>query len=164
MSTGVKVLILPVLPPTERLVGDGMLAMIFAICDGVRERTISAGERKVTRLQFWILRGSSEKIGLKVRDGILIADRTLVPVIRDAFISRGPGEAARVAGDGEEGFEDVLIEEAFRVFGRFVGHEAIDEGVGGGLHEDAGEGSVEEVGVVGNGLVEAGGAEVGQDV
>jgi hypothetical protein len=42
----------------------------------------------------------------------------------------------------------------FRVLGRFVGHEAVDEGIGGGLHGYTGEWTVEEVGVIIDALVE----------
>ena len=48
--------------------------------------------------------------------------------------------------------------------GGFVGHEAVDEGVGGGLDLVTAEGRVEEVGVVGYGLLEACVAVVGQDL
>ena len=139
MSTPVKVLTLPVLPPTDRL---GDVRWLLSTGDG------GGGS------QFWILQGCSVEIQSEIRDGVFVADGTFVPVVWDAFVAWGPGETSAVAGDGEEGFEDVLVEDAFGVFGGFVGHEAVDECVCGWLDCDAGKGSVEEVWVVGNGLVE----------
>jgi hypothetical protein len=132
------------------------------------ERRIRYGDSRVGTwdgvLQFRILRGCSEKVQVEVGDGIFVADGAFVPVVGDAFVAGGPGEAAAVAGDGEKRFEHGLVEGAFGVFGGFVGHEAVDERVGGWLDEDAAEGAVEEVWVVADGLVEARRAEVGQHV
>lgn len=45
-----------------------------------------------------------------------------------------------------------------------VGHEAVDEGVGGLGDGDAGEGAVEEVGVLGDGVFVSSGSEFAEDV
>ena len=93
---------------------------------------------------------------IEVRNGVFVAECAAIPVLRDAFCAGIMFESARaVAGDGEEGFEDVLVENAFRVYGRVVGHEAEDEGGGGLGDEDAGDGAVEEVWIFGDGLLEA---------
>lgn len=44
--------------------------------------------------------------------------------------------------DGHEGFEGGLVQDAFRVFSGFVGHEPIDEGESGLRHFNTGKGVV----------------------
>lgn len=44
-----------------------------------------------------------------------------VPVVRDAFVAFGPGEAAGVASDGKEGFQDVLVEDTLLEVSRWKG-------------------------------------------
>ena len=44
--------------------------------------------------------------------------------------------------DGEEALESLLVEAALGILGRFVGHEAVYEGVGGESYNVAGEGLV----------------------
>lgn len=83
--------------------------------------------------------------------------------VEDGCWTDGICEASRFAGDGEEGFEDFSVETAFGVLGRLVGHEAVDEGVRGGLHDYTREGSVEEVGIVVDALLESRGTEVCQE-
>lgn len=67
----------------------------------------------------------------------------------------GPGEA-------EEALEDLFGQHTFGVLGTLVGHEPVDEGVRGRLHDYTGEGGVEKVRVRGNALLEAFLAEIGQ--
>ena len=59
------------------------------------------------------------------------------------------------ACDGVEGFEHFAREEAFWVFGGFVGHEAVDEGPSGRRGDDAAERGVEEIWILGDGILEA---------
>ena len=104
-------------------------------------------------------------VGGEVGDRVVVHVVALVPVVRDGFVAGGVDEVVGgVPRDAVEGFEDVAGEQALRVFCGLVGHEAVDEGPGGGLGDDAGEGGVEEVGVVVDGLGEAGVAVGGQDV
>lgn len=101
----------------------------------------------------------------EVGDRVVVHQIALVPVIRELLVAGRVDEViGRVARDAVEGFEDVACEEALGVFRGFVGHEAVDEGPGRGLGDHAGEGGVEEVGVVVDGLGEAGVAVGGQDV
>lgn len=100
----------------------------------------------------------------KVGDGVEVHQVTLVPVIRDALMAGRVFEVRIISADGVEGFEYVAGEKTFGVLFGLVGHEAVDEGPGGGGGGDAAEGGVEEVGVVVDGFLEAGGAVVGQDV
>ena len=103
-------------------------------------------------------------VARQVGDRVGVGRVAFVPVVGEGFVAGGVLEGGGgVAGDGVEGFEDGAGEEAFGVFGGFVGHEAIDEGPGGWGGDDAAEGGVEEVGVVANGLVETSGALVGED-
>jgi len=110
-----------------------------------------------------ILLGSGDDIGQEEWDGVLVTDGALVPVVWNALVTLGPGKAARLAGDGIEGLENFLVENTFGVLRGLVGHEAVDESVGGRLHQNAGEGTVEEVRVLVDGLVEAGCTEGCQD-
>ena len=77
-------------------------------------------------------------------------------------MSRGILEVRVVARDGVEGFQDIAREQTLRVLLGFVGHEAVDEGPGCRARDDAGEGGVEEVGVVVDGVLEAGVAVFGE--
>lgn len=47
-----------------------------------------------------------------IGDRVFVADGALTPIVRDHFPAFGPDEVARVAGDGEEGLEDALVEDA----------------------------------------------------
>lgn len=83
--------------------------------------------------------------------------------------------------DAEERVQDISVHETLGLFCRLVAHEAVDERVRCRLHENTGEGTIEEVRlrdvvskssayreacggtyVVGDGLIEAFGAEVSQ--
>jgi hypothetical protein len=110
-----------------------------------------------------VLLGGSNDIGQEEGDGVFVADGAFVPVVWDLLVALGVDEVARLAGDGEEGLENTLVEDTFWVLLGLVAHEAVDKGVGGGLHQDTGEGAVEEVGVLVDGLVEAGRTERSQD-
>lgn len=68
-------------------------------------------------------------------------------------------EVAGFADDGLEGLEGLAVEEAVGVLGRVVGEELEGEDVGGRLDGQGGVGSVKEVGVVRNRVVEALAAE-----
>lgn len=94
------------------------------------------------------LGGVVENVGVEVRDGVLVADGALVPVVRDLFVAWVVSKASGFAGDGEKALEHFLVEDALGVFGGLVAHEAVDEGEGGLGDEDAGERAVEEVGVL----------------
>lgn len=111
--------------------------------------------------ELWVLGGGGEQVGKEERDSVLVADGALVPVLRDLLVALGPLEVAAIAGDGEEGLQDLLVKAALGVLGRLVGHEAVYERVGCGLNRNTGERSVEEVWVVVNRLLEAGCAEGG---
>lgn len=102
-------------------------------------------------------------VDAEVGDGVVVHQIALVPIIRDLLVALRVREIRVVARDGVEGLEGLAVEEALGVLGGFVGHEAVDEGPGCGLGDDAGEGRVEEVWVVGDGFLEAGGAVLGQD-
>lgn len=111
---------------------------------------------------------------MEVWDGVSVADGALVPVVGDLLPAFGPFEVARGAGDGEERLEDFFglgcprtgvswvvgwedqpqVQTYFGVFGRFVGNEAINEGISGGLHGYIGKWTVEEVRVVVDALIE----------
>lgn len=110
-----------------------------------------------------VLLGCSKEIGQEEGDGVLVTNCALVPVLRNAFVTLGPLEVAAVTGDGEEGLENLLVEDSLGVLSGLVGHEAVDEGVGCGLHDNAGEWSIEEERVFSNRLVESGRAKGSED-
>jgi len=106
--------------------------------------------------EFGVLSDVGQQVGLEEGDGVLVADGAAVPVFRDAFLPWVVDEGAgRVAGDGEEGFQHVLVQGSLGVLGGLVGHEAVDECVGRLGNDRAGEGAVEEVGVLGDRLLES---------
>ena len=71
-------------------------------------------------------------------------------------------EVGVVPSDGVEGFQDFACEAPFRVFGRLVGHESVNEGPSGGCSCNAAKWCVEEVRVVVDGLLETGSAVAGE--
>lgn len=95
-------------------------------------------------------------------DSVFIANSAPVPIVWDLLLAFVIDEGAGLAGNTVEGFEDVAGEVAFGIGGGFVGHEAVDECVCCGLHQYSREGSVEEVGVLVDGLLEALGSERGE--
>lgn len=112
---------------------------------------------------LWDRLGKVENIGLEIWDGILVGSVTGIPVIRDTLVTGDPLEVVLRALDGHEGLENFFVQDALRVFSGFVGHEAVDEGVGGLRNFNTGERVVGEVGVAGDGLLEALGAEGAED-
>lgn len=52
--------------------------------------------------ELWVLEGSGVQVGKEIWNGVFVADGALVPVVWNGFVAFGPGEAAGVAGDGEE--------------------------------------------------------------
>jgi len=112
-----------------------------------------------------VLQSCEVEISREEGDGVFVADGALVPVLWDAFVAWVVLKVAVVvAGDGEEGLENFFVEDALGVFGGFVGHEPVDEGVCCWLDCDAGERRAEEVGVGRFGLGDAFGAEVVKEV
>ena len=128
------------------------------------------------RQELGMLKRNLGKIDLEVRDGVLVDDVALGPVIWDALVAGSVLEVAIVSCDGEELLEHLAIELALRVFGGLVRHEAVDKGVRSRLHwtsqlcsisrearsltQKTGEGTVEEVRVGVNALLEHDGAEI----
>ncbi len=62
--------------------------------------------------ELGVLQGGGQQVRLEVGDGVFVADGPLVPVVGDLFPAFLPLEVAGRAGDGEEGLEDVLVEDA----------------------------------------------------
>lgn len=79
----------------------------------------------------------------------------LVPVVGNALVARGVDEGVLGTGDGHEGFEDGLVEDAFWGFGGLVGHEAINEGIRCLRYGDAGKRAIDVVRILLNALLEA---------
>ena len=71
-------------------------------------------------------------------------------------------EVAGLARDRKERLEHVSVQLTSGVLGRLVGHKAVDEGVCSRLDNHTREGPVEEVGVLGDTLLESRRSEVGQ--
>ena len=67
-------------------------------------------------------------------DGVLVVDGSLGPVVWNLLRVRCPSKIALLAGETGEGFQDVTVEIAGGIFGRFVAHDAVDQGVRCGLH------------------------------
>lgn len=84
--------------------------------------------------ELGVLKRHLGKIDLEVRDGVLVDDVALVPVVWDALVAGSVLEVAIVSCDGEELLEHLAIELALRVFGGLVRHEAVDKGVRSRLH------------------------------
>ena len=125
------------------------------------ELTSVAADKRELRVRG----GEVQDIRLEVRDGVGINLVAAVPVVWDPLVASRPGEAVSVvAGDGIEGFEDVLVQDTFGILGRVVGHEAVDEGEGSLGDGHAGDGTVVEVWVLCNGLGEALVAEGAEDI
>jgi hypothetical protein len=132
-----------------------------------------------------VLHCGREQVGLEIWNGVVIADGALVPVVRDLFPAFGPFEVTGGASDGEEGLENFLVEDAlvkvlvchmverfiqiemetyFGILGGFIGHKAIYEGVGCGLHGYTSEWTVEGLRIVLDALVESVCPEVCKDI
>lgn len=88
-------------------------------------------------------------------DGILVADGTFVPTIRNTLVARLVCEISRLPRDSEEGLEGLSVEVALWVFGGMVGHHGGWEGETGRGDEYSGKLGEEEVGVRLDGVVEA---------
>ena len=99
----------------------------------------------------------------QIRNRIVINQVSLVPVIRDLLLAYIVLEVGISARDTIEALECLAVEQALGVLGGFVAHEAINEGPGGGGSDYAGEGRIEEVGILGDGFLETSGAVVGED-
>lgn len=76
-----------------------------------------------------MLRNQSPEVCEELGEGIRIAHGALVPILWDAFVTRGIGKASCVARNCVERFQCVTVKETFRVGGGFVGDESIEEGV-----------------------------------
>ena len=59
-------------------------------------------------------------------------------------------EIGIVTGDRVESFQNVACKKSLGVFGRFISHEAVNEGPTGGCSYNAAERCVEEIRVVAN--------------
>lgn len=68
-------------------------------------------------------------------------------IIRDALVSVDPLERAWLADDRLESLESFAVEEALWVLGRVVGKEAVSEDVCRGLNSQTSKGTIEEIGV-----------------
>lgn len=64
-------------------------------------------------------------------DRYCVHEQEVTCVVGDTLVSLVPREVALRSVDGHEALEDVLVEDALRVLGALVGHEAVDEGEGG---------------------------------
>ena len=102
-----------------------------------------------------------EEVSIRVR----IGDRALVPVLGDSLLAYPDwlativvyyqerhrsltlvgSVAAGLSIDGEPALDHIVAELSRRRLLTVVGHEAVDEGVCCGLHQDTGEWTVEEV-------------------
>jgi len=108
----------------------------------------------------------------QLESGVLVKEQNIirvklvasVPVLRDALVTRSVFEVAIITSNGEERFEYLAVELAGRVLSRLVAHETIDEGPRCRLSHHTREGSVEEVGVVIDVLLEACSSSVGQQL
>ena len=79
---------------------------------------------------LWKLGCVVENVGVEVRNGVFITNGTLVPIVRDSLMTGVVSKASRLARDGEEALQHLLVEDALGMFSRLVSHEAIDEGEG----------------------------------
>ena len=111
-----------------------------------------------------MLQAHVQNVDRKVRDGVRVLHRALVPVARDSFVALLDGVAPRLAADGEPRGQSVVGEFALRVLGRVVGHEAVDKSITGRRKGESAQGPDEEVGVPADLLVPALRAELGQGV
>jgi hypothetical protein len=118
------------------------------------------------------------EIDLEVRDGVLVDDVALVPVVGNTLVAGSVLEVAIRSRDREELLQHLAVELALRIFGRLVCHEAVDKGVRSRLHwagqlcsisrkarsltQKTGEGTVEEVRVGVDALLEHDGTEIGE--
>lgn len=59
-----------------------------------------------------VLQGGGEQVGLEIGDGVFVTDGALVPVVWDFFPAFGPLEVSGGACNGEEGLENVLVQDA----------------------------------------------------
>jgi hypothetical protein len=97
-------------------------------------------------------------------NGVLVADSTLVPVIRDTFVTENVFEGAALSSDGKERHQLCAGRRAFRELGGFVGHHADWEGEAYWSDKDTGKWWEEKVAVVFDRVVEACNAEVDEVV
>merc|ERR1711915_1087644 len=86
-----------------------------------------------------------EDICVEVVEFVRVCDRTLVPVLGNSFMALVGSIAAGLSIDSEPALDDVVAELSRRRLLTVVGHEAVDEGVCCGLHQDTGEWAVKEV-------------------
>lgn len=112
--------------------------------------------------EFWMLLSHRKVVRGKVGDCVIIRRISLVPIVWERLMAGCVLEIRVVAGNGIKRFENIACEETFGVLGRLVSHESVNESPSGRRNYDAGEGSVEEVWVVADGLLEAGSAVVGE--
>lgn len=91
-----------------------------------------------------------QDILVQEQDGVLVANSALVPVLWNTLVPRVVSEVSRLALNSKEAFQHLLVKYALWMLGRLVGHEAVDERVCCLADGEAGERSVEEVGVVGD--------------
>ena len=126
--------------------------------------------------ELGVLKCHLGKIDVEVRNRVLVDGVALVPVVGDTLVARGVLEVAIRSCDREELLQHLAVELALRVFGRLVCHEAVDKGVRSRLHwtsqlcsisrearsltQKTGEGTVEEVRVGVDALLEHDGAEI----
>ena len=98
----------------------------------------------------------------KERYRVLVSDSTFVPVVGDALIPHCVLEATRIPSYGEEGFEGIPVQVAFRILRRLVAHKTVDEGERRQLDRQTGERAVKKVGVVVYRVLETLCAELGE--
>ena len=99
--------------------------------EAVRGTSVSAN------VQEWrVPLGVVQNISKETWNGVLVADRSLVPVIRDSLPPWAVLEVSRLARNGEERHELFLGETAFRESIRVVCHHADWEGKSGRRYEN----------------------------
>lgn len=112
--------------------------------------------------ELGVLDCGGEDIGLEEGDGVGIGKVALIPVIGDLLVAGSVGEVSGFTSNREERLKNVTVKATLGVLGRLVGHESVDKGVRCRLHHQTGEGTVEEVGVLVDTLLESGSTEVGK--
>jgi hypothetical protein len=129
---------------------------------GTTNRTTYRAGVATNAEELRVLRGHLEVVECEVRDGVLVENVTLVPVVRDALVAFIVTEMAVLTLHRKERLEHFAVQFALRVLLRLVRHEAVDKCKRSGLHQNTREGSVEEVGVGVDALLESDGTDIGE--
>jgi hypothetical protein len=140
----------------------GVAATVLATCNGAIKAF--GLDLPSNTEEFGVQRAHVQDIREEVGDGVGVLNCTFVPVRRDGLVALLDAETARFAADTEPTCQNVVGELALGVLSRVVRHEAVDESVACRLNGDSAERTIEEVRVVGDLVVPALRAEIGQGV